>query len=71
MSVKTETKTSAAQNVAQLKEEVKNLESITLIAIEHLESELSEYARENSEAIEILSVEKSHLSLSDSIKKIY
>lgn len=71
MSVKTETKTSAAQNVAQLKEEVKNLESITLIAIEHLESELSEYARENSETIEILSVEKSPVSLSDSIKKIY
>ena len=70
MSVKTETKTSAAQNVAQLKEEVKNLESITLIAIEHLESELSEYARENSETIEILSVEKSPVSLSDSIKKI-
>ena len=71
MSVKTETKTSAAQNVAQLKEEVKNLESITLIAIEHLESELSEYARENSATIEILSVEKSPVSLSDSIKKIY
>ncbi len=62
---------SSPQDVAQLKEEVKNLESITLIAIESLENELSEFSRENREAIEILSVEKNPESLADSIKKIY
>lgn len=70
MKIKTENTVSAMQNTAQLKEEVKNLETITLIAIENLESELSEFARKNQESIEILSIEKSG-SLSDSIKKIY
>lgn len=58
-----------AKSVNQLRQEVKELESITLIAIENLENELSEYSAEN--AIEIISIEKAGDSLSDSIKKIY
>ena len=58
-----------AKSVNQLRQEVKELENITLIAIENLENELSEYSAENP--IEIISVEKNSDSLSDCIKKIY
>ena len=63
------------KKVDNLKKEVKNLENITVIAIENLESELNRYMTDNNKsikecekAIEIYSM--AHRDLNDDIRKL-
>ena len=63
------------KKIDNLKKEVKNLENITVIAIENLESELNRYMTDNNKsikecekAIEIYSM--AHRDLNDDICKI-
>ena len=54
------------KKIDNLKKEVKNLENITVIAIENLESALDRYKTDNTESINLNNLFKTSISRADS-----